>query len=60
MFKTIHNSVNISPTENTENTEKLMFGCGSKYFSERLKLEHVYKYALRMVNGFYTSPTQNV
>ena len=37
-----------------------MFGCGSKYFSERLKSERVYKYALRMVNGFYTSPTQNV
>ena len=27
-----------------------MFGCGPKYFSERLKLERVYKtYALRMV-----------
>ena len=37
-----------------------MFGCGAKYFSERLKLERVYKYALRMMNGFYTSPMQNV
>ena len=27
-----------------------MFGCGSKYFSERLKLERVNKYALRMAN----------
>ena len=28
-----------------------MFGCGPKYFSERLKLERVYKtYALRMAN----------
>ena len=37
-----------------------MFGCGSKYFSERLKLECVYKYALRMAKEFYKSPTQNV
>ena len=28
-----------------------MFGCGPKYFSERLKLERRYKtYALRMAN----------
>ena len=28
-----------------------MFGCGPKYFSERLKLERVYKtYPLRMAN----------
>ena len=27
-----------------------MFGRGSKYLSERLKLERVYKYALRMAN----------
>ena len=37
-----------------------MFDCGSKYFNERLKLERVYKYALRVAKEFYTSPTQNV
>ena len=35
-----------------------MFGCGPKYFIERLKLGRVTKlYALRMN---YLSPTQNV
>ena len=28
----------------------MIVGCGPKYFSERLKLERVYKYALRMGN----------
>ena len=30
MFKTTHNSVNISPIENTG---KIMFGCGPKYLN---------------------------
>ena len=32
-----------------------MFGCGSKYFSERLKLKHVYRYALRIANELHKS-----
>ena len=36
-----------------------MFGCGPKYFSERLKLERVYKtYALRMANELEKSNTK--
>ena len=34
-----------------------MFGCGPKYFSERLKLERVYKYALVMANELHKSNT---
>ena len=30
-----------------------MFGCGSKYFSQRLKLERVCKYALRITNELH-------
>ena len=50
MFKTINDSRNISPKEIiivSKNTGKIMFGCGPKYFCERLKLKRVYKtYAL--------------
>ena len=55
MFKTVHNSVNISPTEmmlvsklmpTKENTRKIMFRCGPKIYNKRLL--RVYKYALRM------------
>ena len=38
-----------------------MFGCGAKYFSERLKLERVYKtYMHCELRMNYTSPAQNV
>ena len=37
-----------------------MFICGPKYFSERLKLERVYKTNMRCeLRMNYTSPTQN-
>ena len=35
-----------------------MFGCCPKYFSERLKLERDYKYALRMANELQKSNTK--
>ena len=36
-----------------------MFGCGPKYFSERLKLERVYKtYVLRIENELVKSNTK--
>ena len=34
---------------------KIIVGCGPKYFSECLKLERVYKYALRMANELHKS-----
>ena len=37
-----------------------MFSCGPKYFSERLKLEQVYKTNMRCeLRMNYTSPIQN-
>ena len=35
-----------------------MFGCCPKYFSERLKLERVYKYALQEANKLHKSNTK--
>ena len=41
------------------NIGKIMFGCGPKYFSERLQLKRVYKtYALRMANELQKSNTK--
>ena len=37
-----------------------MFGCGPKYFSERLKLERVTKLMRSELRTNYTSPAQNV
>ena len=36
-----------------------MFGCGPKYFSERLKLERVAKLMRCELRTNYTSPAQN-
>ena len=42
-----------------ENTGIITFVCGPKYFSERLKLEHVYKtYAMQMANKLEKSNTK--
>ena len=39
--------------------EKIVFGCGSKYVSERLKLERVYKtYAVGIANELEKSSTK--
>ena len=51
----VSNKVNV----NKRRIQKKMFGCGPKYFSERLKLERVYKtYALRMANELHKSSSK--